>query len=94
MIHLHSQAVGLSVKTTSTYAAGSGDFCDRLERGHDVTTRRAARVAQYLSDNWRSDLVDWPSDIPRPPPTPGSPADIPRPPPTPDTPAAKTEDVA
>ncbi len=75
LIHIYAAHKGLSVKTISTYAANSGDFCGRLERGHDLTTRRAARVVQYLSDRWAADLA-WPSDIPRPDPTPGSPAAI------------------
>ena len=45
----------------------------RLKRGHDVTTRRAARVTQYFSDHWPAALP-WPDDILRPDPTPGSPA--------------------
>ena len=54
------------LSTISTYAAGAGDFCARLERGHDLTTRRAMRVIQWHSDHWPDD-VDWPGDIPRPP---------------------------
>ena len=69
LVHAYSQATGLSQRTVSTYAAGSGDFCDRLERGHDITSRRAARVAQWLVDHW-PDHADWPSDIPRPDPSP------------------------
>ena len=71
--HAYAHATGLSQRTVSTYAAGSGDFCDRLQRGCDVTTRRAARVVQWFSDHWPADLA-WPADIPRPAPTPGSPA--------------------
>ena len=67
LVHSYGVAVGLTPRTVSTYAAGSGDFCDRLERGHDITTRRAARVVQWLSDRWPADL-DWPADIPRPAP--------------------------
>lgn len=55
----------LTLSTVSTYAAAAGDFYARLKRGHDLTTRRAARVAQWFSDNW-PDGVDWPGDIPRP----------------------------
>ena len=60
---------GLSLSTVSTYAAAAGDFCARLKRGRDLTTRRAARVAQWFSDHWPEDL-EWPSDIPRPTPNP------------------------
>ena len=64
---------GWTLSTLSTYATNHGAFISRLERGHDLTTRRAARVTQWLSDHWPADL-DWPADIPRPAPTPGSPA--------------------
>ena len=67
LIHRLAEATGRSPRTVSTYAAGSGDFCDRLERGADLTTRRGARVVQWLSDHWPDDL-DWPADIPRPAP--------------------------
>ncbi len=73
LIRTYATGVGLTHRTVSTYMAGSGDFCDRLERGCDVTTRRADRVAQKLSDNWPTDLP-WPLDIPRPDPAPDSPA--------------------
>ena len=68
LVHEYARAVGLTTRTVSTYAAGSGDFCDRLERGHDLTTRRAARVVQWFSDHWPADLP-WPDDIPRPAPS-------------------------
>ena len=55
----------LTLSTVSTYAAAAGDFYARLKRGHDLTTRRAARVVQWFSDNWPEGL-DWPGDIPRP----------------------------
>ena len=69
LVHAYSRHTGLTTRTVSTYAAGSGDFCDRLEAGRDLTTRRAARVAQWLSDHWPDDLA-WPNDIPRPEPSP------------------------
>ena len=58
-----------SPHTIGRLAAGSGDFYARLKNGHDLTTRRAASVVQYLSDHWPADLA-WPSDIPRPLPSP------------------------
>ena len=58
---------GLTLSTVSTYAAAAGDFYARLKRGHDLTTRRAERVAQWFSDNWPND-TEWPSEIPRPKP--------------------------
>ena len=67
LFRLYAAHRGLALSTVSTYAAAAGDFYARLERGHDLTTRRAARVTQWLSDRWPADL-DWPADIPRPPP--------------------------
>ncbi len=66
---------GRAVSTVSRLASGSGATFNRLQRGHDLTTRRAARVTQYFSDNWPSGLA-WPDDIPRPAPAPGSPAGL------------------
>ena len=64
-----ADATGYAAGSLGRWASGSGDFTPRLERGHDITTRRAARVAQWLSDHWPADL-EWPSDIPRPEPNP------------------------
>lgn len=54
-------------------ACGSGAMYRRLRGGHDITTRRAARIAQWLSDHWLP-FVEWPSDIPRPAPSADAPA--------------------
>ena len=67
LCQLYAAHRGFALSTVATYAAGAGDFYHRLERGHDLTTRRAARVAQYLSDHWPEGL-EWPADIPRPAP--------------------------
>lgn len=67
LARLYATRRGWSVSTVSTYMGGSGDTLARLERGHDITTRRAARFIQWFSDHWPADL-DWPSDIPRPEP--------------------------
>ena len=64
---------GWSRATVSTYSTKSGDAIERLARGHDITTRRAGRIAQWLSDHWPVDL-EWPADIPRPDLAPDSPA--------------------
>lgn len=69
LIDRYAHAKCLSVHTVGRYAGGSGDFYSRLSEGHDITTRRAARVAQWLSDHW-PDGAEWPSDIPRPAPKP------------------------
>lgn len=67
LIERYAEGRGLTVSTVSTYAAGAGDMHGRLSRGHDITTRRAARIAQWLSNHWPPG-VDWPADIPRPDP--------------------------
>ena len=69
LIDAAAEASGLSPHTIGRYASGNGNFYGRLKRGLDLTTRRAARVIQWLSDHWPEDL-DWPSDIPRPTPNP------------------------
>lgn len=56
---------GLSLSTVSTYAAGDGKFFPALRGSAGCTLRRAARVLEWFSDNWPSDL-EWPHDIPRP----------------------------
>ena len=68
-----ADAMGVSPGTLGRYAGGSGDFYGRLLAGHDITSRRAARVIQWLSDNW-PETAAWPIDIPRPAPSPDSPA--------------------
>ena len=67
LCEVYARRHGLSLSTVSTYAAAAGDFYARLRRGHDLTTRRAARVVQWFSDHWPAD-VDWPAEIPRPTP--------------------------
>ena len=65
MIEIISDARGRSPHTVGRLASGSGDFYIRLKRGHDLTTRRATVVMQYLSDHWPAGL-EWPAEIPRP----------------------------
>jgi len=73
IIEILAARTGRSAGTIGREASGSGDFYPRLKVGHDITTRRAARVTQWFSDHWPADLV-WPDDIQRPVPSPGSPA--------------------
>lgn len=54
--------------TVGREVGGCGDFYSRLRCGCDITTRRALRVIQRLSDRWPDDL-EWPPDIPRPKPS-------------------------
>ena len=73
---LYADLRGIKLTTASKYAAKSSRLLPDLECGIcSVTTSRAGRVFQYFSDHWPADQ-DWPSDIPRPDPTPGSPAAV------------------
>lgn len=56
---------GLALSTVSTYAAQDGKFFGSLRDGAGCTLRRAARVLDWFSANWPTDL-EWPRDIPRP----------------------------
>ena len=62
-------ARGVSVGTVGRKASGSGDFAGRLRAGGDITTGRARRVCQWLSNHWPAGAV-WPADIPQPEPEP------------------------
>ena len=62
---LLAERTGQSVSTVSRRATGSGDTIARLRRGRAITTRRAERAFQYLSENW-PEPVEWPAHIPRP----------------------------
>lgn len=64
---------GLSVVTVAKRAACHGRLFVRLGAGEGCTMRTYNRALQWLVDHWPPDLA-WPSDIPRPSPTPGSPA--------------------
>ncbi len=67
LIEIMAREIARSPHTVGRLASGSGDFYIRLKRGHDLTTRRAARISQWFSDNW-PEGAEWPSDIPRPEP--------------------------
>ena len=71
LAHMFSSAAGKTLSTIGTYAAGHGAFFSRLESGHDITTKRAAKVICWFSNHWPADLA-WPPDIPRPTPSPDS----------------------
>ena len=73
LIQAYAAARHIAVTSACVYAAGQARLVDRLARGHDITTRRAARIAQWLSDHWPTG-AEWPPDIPRPDPSPGAPA--------------------
>lgn len=60
---------GQAVSTVSRLASGSGATVERLHRGADITTSRATRIVQWLSDHW-PESAEWPPDIPRPAPSP------------------------
>ena len=44
-------ATGRTRTTVSLLASGSGVTVDRVAAGADITTRRAARIVQWLSDH-------------------------------------------
>ena len=67
LIRLLAASTGRSPHSIGSYAAGHGDFFGRLIAGRDIQSRKAARVAQWLSDHW-PDGLEWPADIPRPAP--------------------------
>ena len=69
LIDIYARHARLTVGTVSLYASGSGATYRRLRDGADITVRRAARIIQWLSDHWPASAV-WPSDIPRPAPSP------------------------
>ena len=66
---------GMSHWQVGLQAAGSAKFFRDLRNGTRNSCKIAtySRVLQYLSNHWPTDLA-WPSDVPRPDPTPGSPA--------------------
>ena len=80
LCEIFAERTGGSVSTVSRRATGSGDTIARLRRGCAITTRRAERAFQYLSDHW-PEFVEWPADVPRPAPSPSSPAATPSGPP-------------
>ena len=80
LLVIAAQALDRSPSTVGRWAAGDGRTYDRLRRGRDITTRRASRVVQWLSDHWPAG-AEWPPDIPRP--APAASADPPAEPPAP-----------
>lgn len=56
---------GVTHFAISMRALGKGDFFKKLMAGGDCRTATAARVLDWFSDNWPSDL-EWPRDIARP----------------------------
>ena len=68
LIERYADGTGRAETTVSRLAGGSGGLYDRLLAGHDITTRRAARIRQWMSDHWPSGLP-WPAGVERPPPT-------------------------
>ena len=67
LIDTFATARDRSPVTVGKWVSGDGGMYRRLAKGRDVTTRRADRITQWLSDHW-PESAEWPSDIPRPPP--------------------------
>ena len=60
---------GVTHYAISMRALGKGDFFKKMiELGHDCRTRTAERLMHWFSDHWPDKELDWPADIPRPPP--------------------------
>ena len=59
---------GVTHFAISMRALGKGDFFKNLKDGRDCRTSTAAKLLQWFSDNWASDL-EWPRSVPRPPKT-------------------------
>ena len=57
--------MGVSHWRVAFLVRGDGQFFHRLRQGKGCTVRTAARVTQWFSDHWPTDLA-WPADIPRP----------------------------
>ena len=60
----------IAASTLARQASGSSTWLERCASGR-VTIRSALAVVQWLSDHWPPDL-EWPRDIERPEPAPGS----------------------
>ena len=78
IIHLADSFIehtGMSHWQIGLQAAGSAKFFRDLKEGtrNGCTIATYNRVIQWFSNHWPTDLA-WPSDIPRPAPSPGSPA--------------------
>ena len=67
LIEAFARHDGRALSTVSRLASGDGRTYARLKGGHTITVRRAARIAQWISDHWPVD-ADWPAGIERPPP--------------------------
>ena len=64
-----ADARGVSLWWVGLKVANDGKYFVRLRAGKTCTLRSARTVVQHLSDIWPGDL-EWPADIPRPPPRP------------------------
>lgn len=69
LIRRYAAAAGIAETYAARRITGSGDTLARLDRGMSLTTRRAERIVQWLSDHW-PESAEWPTDIPRPAPSP------------------------
>ncbi len=58
---------GVSLWWVGLKVANDGKYFVRLREGKTCTLRSARSVVQRLSDIW-PDGLEWPADIPRPPP--------------------------
>ena len=70
---IYCEATKRSEARVADLASGNPYLIKRLREGAGCTIATYNRVIQWFSDHWPVDLA-WPSDIPRPEPSPGSPA--------------------
>ena len=68
----YGAAVGKSQARVSTMIWGGGDRFKRLRAGHDMHSMRVEDAIQWFSDRWPEGTT-WPSDVPRPAPSPPAP---------------------
>ncbi len=67
---LYAKHRGISHWRVSYLVRGDGMFFRRLkEDGAGCTLRTAHKVAQWFSDHWPDQEIEWPADIPRPTPS-------------------------
>ena len=73
LVSLFRTEIPRAEATISNWIVGHARLFQRLRNRQPVTDVTYERAYQWFSDNWPANLI-WPSDIPRPEPSPGSPA--------------------
>lgn len=60
-----ARSTGLARSTLSTRVFQDGKVIDRLMRGGDLTTLRAAKAGEWFAAHW-PDGIEWPPAVVRP----------------------------